>query len=1065
MTTTAFTTETQKQEGARPRALIQIDLPVAGTIYLSDQQITIGANTYRAMVKDWGDILTGEKETGNFDITLLNHNDPTYDRFSDYDRTDNLTNATIRIYKWFANLAEADLEPLFKGVIDDFSYTLNEFKLSMNDGTHREHKILPVKKLSFYDFTNARQDDIGKLFPIVYGETGEVLNAQKINKGYGSVPALLISKELKKYLVAGHVSYSVPSSVWIALEGLPEGYAYLEGCTGGVNDAWTERANPKNLNLTGVVWNGSIFCAVGYPDGTDAYIVTSPDGITWTERANPKDFLLRYITWNGSIFCAVGYPDGTDAYIVTSPDGITWTERANPKNINLRGVVWNGSIFCAVGEDDGTDAYIVTSSDAITWTERANPKNILLFDITWNGSIFCAVGYSDGTDAYIVTSPDGITWTERANPKNYSLSGITWNGSIFCAVGYPDGTDAYIVTSPDGITWTERANPKNRTLYAIVYGNNLFVAVGISDGSVQGGPGDAYIITSPDAITWTESINPKNNILEGISYGNNLFLAVGTSIFFTDAYIITSEDPVNVGISSIILPAKMLCGYFLSAITTGSYFTNTAQNPANVCDRNTGTSATLNTTYPLLVVMCGGTGNLGKISKVKIATSAVHSNCRTRWAGPKALLYEACSAGVTSIKIDSGAGMDASGFMDIANGDRISYTSLTEDSSGSFWTVGGIPGSGADSVSSSHSAGDAVVMVGDWLTLTTAEVDITSQRDWSNFDFYKFEIIIEWQSGADYTPSYVGFRIEFEISEYPQVFAAVKGWSLTNRRNAIEQIKHIYTQYLSRAAGDIGSSFADAIALLETLNWKTDYSIHEEINSRELITEILKECKTSLWLDGQGKPQVKVFQFGEASSEYISYETDIIDPDGNDFKVTHTSVDEVYNGVYLKYGKNYANGEFTKEYYITPTSAYPVDVDRVAAALQSQSDYLTTNRLNIECSHIQDDTTAQNLLQYYFDYYHRRREIFDFSVSLKQFDIQIGDIIFPYHPLNHNEKSANVIKIIREGNIIKITAREYGGEKYVADTVRFSDSIVRRFGQGLGRDGCGVICGGNFAIL
>ena len=755
MTTTAFQTETQKQEGAKPRGLVQIDLDVSGTLYISDQPITIGANTYRALIRDWGDILTGEKEIGNLEISLLNYNDATYGRFSNYDNTDRLTNAAVRVYKWFDGLTEADIEPLFKGVIDDFSYTLNEFRLSVNDGTQQEHKQLPEKKLSFYDYTNARQEDISKLFPTIYGETGEILNSQKINKGYGSIPTVLIDRSLRKYLAAGHVSYSVPSTVWVGLSGLPDGYAYMEGCTGNV--------------------------------------------------------------------------------------------------------------------DDG-------------------------------------------------------------------------------------------------------------------------------------------------------------------------------------------------GYSTIILPEKMLCGYFLSAMATGIWFTNSAQNPNNVCDRDIYTAALLNTSYPLLDVMVVGIDNLGALKKVKIATSAAHAGCRTRWAGPKAKLYEACSSGATSIKIDSGAGMDASGYMDI-DGDRISYTSLTEDSSGAFWTVGGIPASGADSVSSSHSINAPVVMVGDWLTLSTAEVDITSQRDWSNFDFYKFEIIIEWQSGADYTPSYVGFRIEFEITEYPQIYVPVKGWSLTNRRNAIEQVKHIFTNYLTRASGDIGDSFTGAIADLETLNWKTDLSVHEEINSRELIAEILKESKTLFWLDGQGKPQVKVFKFGQASSKYIFYNTDIIDTDGNDFKVTHTSVDEVYNEVYLKFAKDYSNGNFTKEYYITPTTSYPADSSRIAAALQSKIDYKTTNRLNVECSYIQDDATALKLLQYYFDYHHRRREVFEFSVSLKYFDIFLGDIAFISHPLNHNNKSANVIKVVKTGNMLKVTAREYGSELSLSDTVRFSDSIVRKLGQGHGRDGHGVKHGGNWTTL
>jgi len=276
--------------------------------------------------------------------------------------------------------------------------------------------------------------------------------------------------------------------------------AFINSNQAGV--IWTERANPKNIALSGIVWTGSIFCAVGENDGTDAYILTSPNGEVWTEQtvAVPKNISLRAIVWNGSVFCAVGENDGTDAYIVTSPDGVIWTERANPKNIHLFGITWNGAMFCAVGENDGTDAYILTSPNGENWTERANPKNISLRAIVWNGSVFCAVGYDDGTDAYILTSPNGENWTERANPKNIRLYGITWDGSVFCAVGEDDGVDAYILTSPNGEVWTEQtvAVPKNIGLWGITWNGAMFCAVGNADGV------DAYILTSltsPDTIT------------------------------------------------------------------------------------------------------------------------------------------------------------------------------------------------------------------------------------------------------------------------------------------------------------------------------------------------------------------------------------------------------------------------------------------------------------------------------------------------------------------------------------------------------------------------------------
>ena len=312
--------------------------------------------------------------------------------------------------------------------------------------------------------------------------------------------------------------------------------------TNGIDEIYlpnliVERSNPKDFGLRSIVWNGSLFCAVGEPDGTDAYIITSPDGITWTERANPKNVQLQAIAWDGSQFVAGGEADGIDAYIVTSPDGITWTERSNPKNVSLADLIWNGNQFIAVGAADGTDAYIITSPDGITWTERANPKNVILYGVAWNGSLFVATGNADGTDAYIVTSPDGITWTERSNPKNLFLHDVAWNGSLFAATGDADGTDAYIVTSPDGITWTERSNPKNISTRNIVYANGLFFILGLADGT------DAYVLTSPDGITWTEISNPKNFFLYYAAWDGSQFIAVGAADG-TDAYIVNFDFSV-----------------------------------------------------------------------------------------------------------------------------------------------------------------------------------------------------------------------------------------------------------------------------------------------------------------------------------------------------------------------------------------------------------------------------------------------------------------------------------------------------------------------------------------
>ena len=206
-------------------------------------------------------------------------------------------------------------------------------------------------------------------------------------------------------------------------------YASPDGIT------WTEKTHPKSIPLWGITWSEDLglFCAVGEQDlgvgeqDTDSYIITSPTGEIWTEHATPSVQPISGICWNGVMFCAVG----NYGAILTSPDGIIWTAQTSPnESLSLFAITWNGSVFCAVGEGDYEgDSFIVTSPNGIDWTEQTNPKNYGLYAIAWNGTIFCAVGfmnlYGPPIDAYIVTSPTGVTWTEQTNPNTLGyLQGI-----------------------------------------------------------------------------------------------------------------------------------------------------------------------------------------------------------------------------------------------------------------------------------------------------------------------------------------------------------------------------------------------------------------------------------------------------------------------------------------------------------------------------------------------------------------------------------------------------------------------------------------------------------------
>lgn len=258
-------------------------------------------------------------------------------------------------------------------------------------------------------------------------------------------------------LILYGVCYAAALGLFVAVGEADGTDAYIVTSPDGIT--WTERSNPSKGHLRSVCFSPEmgLLVAVGTAYGGDAYIITSPDGITWTERANPKNAYLYGVACSGSLFVAVGLPDGGgDSYIVTSPDGITWTERSAPKNIWINGVAWSEALglFVAVGDYD-TDPFVATSPDGITWTERACPGGSNLYSISVGvGVELVAVGEQDGSDSLIVTSADGTTWTERSTPNTDSLLGVIGVQEFDAIALYRIATDelSCVITEAQSVT-------------------------------------------------------------------------------------------------------------------------------------------------------------------------------------------------------------------------------------------------------------------------------------------------------------------------------------------------------------------------------------------------------------------------------------------------------------------------------------------------------------------------------------------------------------------------------------------------------------------------------------
>lgn len=395
----------------------------------------------------------------------------------------------------------------------------------------------------------------------------------------------------------------------------------------GINWSNVATTNLSGQTANAIAYNSSIMVVVA-ANGT---IATSPDTVTWTARtANYGTSLLSGVAWNGTIFCAAGAGLGTLVNVITSSDGITWTRQTS--NIASSAVSWITSdgvgMFYAI---KSVTSYVWRSTDAITWT--AYPCPLILQSIGWiNGQL---IAYSlSGNVAY---STNGQTWQMPLNNtgihgpgsgtgipgKAYYFSGISGvlltsassddSGSIFrtidnkifsglyssqyTAIVYGNGklvavgTRLLISTSSDiGTTWHHNTSlatsesPNNTTFStnftAIAYSSSLGLFVAVTDNSV--------IYSSPDGDVWTQRIYTNTFItsviaqdngfvaLNDVIWANGMFVAVGANgTIATSTDGITWSDhtvPSTGSLTSVCYNNSL--GLFLTAGSSISFMTS-----------------------------------------------------------------------------------------------------------------------------------------------------------------------------------------------------------------------------------------------------------------------------------------------------------------------------------------------------------------------------------------------------------------------------------------------------------------------------------------------------------
>ena len=309
-------------------------------------------------------------------------------------------------------------------------------------------------------------------------------------------------------------------------------------------------------NLTSIVWNGSVFGAVGDLGS----FISSGNGIDWEVNSFAMPLVAQALAWGNGTYVAVGDNGGIASSV---NDGLSWDLSAQPElsNVVFRGVTWGNDQFVAVGAiivgnppHASFLGVIYTSPDGAHWTSRES--NAIVGDsvqaILWAGDKFVAVGATATHDSFgdlvfgpppVFLSPDGVTWT-RTSPLPTVVGGtvlksVAWNGQRFVAVGTPgfDFDPRSLATSTDGIEW-QYVNPlpavdETGELDSVVWTGSQFIVVGALTAQ----------LASPDGVTWTAHATGASSLVSVASNGMQC-VAVGDTGAIMRESSLCNADPV-----------------------------------------------------------------------------------------------------------------------------------------------------------------------------------------------------------------------------------------------------------------------------------------------------------------------------------------------------------------------------------------------------------------------------------------------------------------------------------------------------------------------------------------
>jgi predicted regulator of Ras-like GTPase activity (Roadblock/LC7/MglB family) len=303
---------------------------------------------------------------------------------------------------------------------------------------------------------------------------------------------------------------------------------------------WRSRLSGLPYSLNDVLWDGSIFIAVG--DG--GTVLTSVDGIDWVASDSGTDADLFAVAAHDSDIFAVG----EDIVLQSTNHGETWITKNEPVAVILVAVAANSSQVVVGGRTDSLEPFIMISEDGgDSWRviDSWPDQFLLLNDFIAREGLFIAAADSlfshDG--GWVFVSPDGVVWNEVFRDAESGFVTIVDDGSRITVAG----VNGAAITSLDGLNWTDMQTPVEGADYlsGASNGSRLVLAGGYACESIPCWPPPELpvgIATTDDGLSWDVFNIGGEYESYGLAFGNGRFVSVGQSAWASDEGAIYTTD-------------------------------------------------------------------------------------------------------------------------------------------------------------------------------------------------------------------------------------------------------------------------------------------------------------------------------------------------------------------------------------------------------------------------------------------------------------------------------------------------------------------------------------------